>query len=48
MQLVIPTVNSTKINGGALTYEVVKKIMYPKNIPSYYIVCKGRMIKGVI
>ena len=48
IHLVIPAVNSTKVNGGNLTCFVINKIIHKKNAPSYHITCKSSVIKGII
>ena len=48
VHLAISMVNSTKVDGGNLTCTIVDKIIYKKNAPSYYIICKGSVIKDII
>ena len=43
--MVIHAVNSTKINREALTCVVVEKIVHPKNVLSYHVAHKSRIIK---
>ena len=48
VHLAISMVNSMKVDGGNLTCTIVDKIIHKKNAPSYYITCKGSVIKDII
>ena len=43
----IPIVNTIKIDGEILMHIIVKDIIHPKALPSYYITYKECIIQGV-